>query len=234
MKPIIGLNCGVSLRDTGLRMEITQTYTQAVEMAGGIPMLLAATEDNDLAREQVGLLNGLVLIGGSDYDPALYGEAPHPKTKPSHDARTAYDVKVVNAAWERRLPTLGICAGLQIVNIVRGGTLHQHVPEMPGVTKEHGGHLRDDAHDVIIEKGSRLAAVVGEAPLPVNSTHHQAVARIGRGLCVTARSTDGVIETLESTNPDDFLICVQWHPERLVDRPRHLALFKALVQAASQ
>lgn len=232
MKPIIGMNGNVILKENKLKTEIHQTYAQAIETAGGIPVLLPLTTDDDVISAQIDLIEGLVLIGGADYDPKLYHSKPHPKTVLQNPARIAYDLKLMKAASQQGLPMLGICAGLQLVNIIRGGTLNQHVPEMSGITEEHSGHLRDDAHDVTIEAMTRLAAIVGKEKLAVNSTHHQAAAHIGRGLRISARSTEGVIEAIESTEPDEFLLCVQWHPERLIDRPRHLAIFQALVEAA--
>lgn len=234
MRPIIGMNCDVALRDAKSRIELLQSYAQAVELAGGIPILLPPTEDGDLIRAQVGMIGGLLLIGGADYDPMLYGSEPHPMVVPMNITRAAYDVKLADLALRRALPVLGICAGLQLVNILRGGSLHQHLPEVPEITIKHAGCLNDDVHNVAVEPGSRLAAVVGELQLAVNSTHHQAAARIGRDLRVCARSADGVVEALESTQSDEFLLCVQWHPERLVNQPRHLALFEALVQAADR
>lgn len=234
MRPLIGVNCDIVLHQSRLKIELWQNYAQAIELAGGMPILLPPTTDEELVQAQVNLVSGLVLVGGYDYDPRLYGLEPHPMIMPLNSTRAAYDVKLAGAALQRSLPVLGICAGLQLVNIVRGGTLHRDLPEIPGISKEHAGHLLDDAHDVIIEKGSRLAAAVGQSQLPVNSTHHQAVARLGRGLRVTARSADSVIEAIESTQPDEFLLCVQWHPERLIDRPQHLALFKTLVQASTK
>lgn len=234
MRPIIGVNCDIVLHNGRSKIELWENHAQAIELAGGMPILLPPTADVDLVQAQVGLLDGLVLIGGGDYDPSLYGAEPHPKTVIINATRGDYDVKLARAALHRKLPVLGICAGLQLVNIVRGGTLDRHLPDIPSVSNEHEGHLLDDAHDVTIEKGSRLAAAVGLSPLPVNSTHHQAAARLGRDMHVTARSTDGVIEAIESTQADEFLLCVQWHPERLLHRPRHLALFEALVQVASK
>ncbi len=235
MRPIIGLNCDVALYGERLRIELWQGYAQAVERAGGMPILLPPTNDDDLIQAQIGLISGLVLIGGADYDPSLYGAELHPKTALVQATRGAYDFKLANAALQQKLPTLGICGGMQLVNIVRGGILHTHLPDVVGDEVRHAVASVTDAHEVTIETGSRLAAAVGKSRLTVNSSHHQAVARIGRGLHVTARSVlDNVIEAIESTEADEFLLCLQWHPERLIDRPQHLALFEALVQASDK
>jgi len=234
MRPIIGLNCDLALRDSRLKIEHWQCYAQAVERAGGMPILLPPTSDDSLVRAQVSLIGGLVLVGGADYDPKLYGAEPHPKIVPMQTVRAAYDVKLADVAIRRKLPVLAICGGMQLVNIVRGGTLHRHLPEMSGITAEHTGHLYDNAHDITVKTGSLLADVIGESQLTVNSAHHQAVARIGLGLRAAARSTDGVIEALETTQPDEFLLCVQWHPERLIERPQQFALFEALVRASDK
>ena len=232
MRPIIGVNCDIVQHDTRLKIEVWQNYAQAIERAGGIPILLPPTENDDLVQAQLNVIQGLVLIGGADYDPKLYGSTLHPKTVLINATRAAYDVKLAEAALQRTLPVLGICGGLQLVNIVKGGTLNRHLPEMPGNSLEHAALSSVDAHDVTIKMESRLATAVGASQLSVNSMHHQAADRMGRGLHVTAHSVDGVVEAIESTLPDEFLLCVQWHPERLIDRPQHLALFKALVQAA--
>lgn len=235
-KPVIGLNCDISppaSRDrTGARMDLAWCYAEAVEKAGGVPVLLAPVEDPALIPAQLAPVRGVILVGGPDYDPALYGAKPHPSHSPLHPLRAAYDLKLAQAVLGRRLPLLAICGGLQLVNIVLGGSLEQHLPEAPGVTLPHDGQPGPFVHDVNVEPGSRLAAIAGTATLAVNSSHHQAVACPGRGLHVTARSTDGVIEALETDHPGDFLVAVQWHPERLMAYPRHLALFKALVEAA--
>lgn len=237
MKPVIGLNCDIALRqDKGrdhARIELWQSYATAVEKAGGVPVLLPPVDDPALIQEQLALLRGLVLVGGRDYDPGLYDAKPHSMHDPLNPVRTAYDLKLAHAALERRLPILAICGGLQLANIVLGGSLEQHLPEAPGVTLTHDGQPDTLAHEVNVEPDSDLAAITGGPTLPVNSSHHQAVSRLGRRLRVTARSTDGVIEAFETARAGDFLIAVQWHPERLVAYPRHLALFQALVRAAA-
>lgn len=236
MKPVIGLNGDVALREgkgrDQPRVELWQSYAAAVETAGGVPVLLPPVEGADLIPAQLALVQGLILVGGRDYDPALYGCEPHPMTNPLHPLRVAYDLKLANAALRQRLPLLGICGGLQLVNIVLGGSLERHLPDLPDATVQHDGQPDTIAHEVAIAPDSRLAGIVGAATLAVNSSHHQAAARLGRGLRVAARSTDGVIEAIE-TDPavGGFLLCVQWHPERLTGHPQHLALFKALLAA---
>lgn len=237
MKPVIGLNCDIALRQSGgrdqTRIELWLDYAAAVEMAGGLPVLLPPVEDPALIQAQLALVQGLVLVGGRDYDPAAYGGKPHPKYNPLHPIRNDYDMKLAGAALERRIPLLAICGGLQLINIALGGTLEQHLPEAPGVTLGHDGKPDILAHEVNVEPGSRLAAITGALTLSVNSSHHQAASRLGRGLRVTARSKDGVIEAFETVRNGDFLLAVQWHPERLTACPAHLALFEALVRAAA-
>jgi len=232
MKPTIGLNCDLALHDDHPRLEIWQSYTAAVELAGGTPVLLPATGNPGHIDEQLDIVDGLVLIGGKDYDPELYGAARHEKTETVHPARQFYDLELARAAIRRKVPILAICGGCQLVNIVCGGDLMQHLPDAPDAAETHTGQPDALVHEIDIEPGSMLARIVETERMAVNSTHHQAVKKVGGGLQVVARSPGGVIEALESKG-DAFLLCVQWHPERLAaNHPRHLTLFGALVEAS--
>jgi len=232
MKPAIGLNCDLALHDARPKLEIWQSYTAAVELAGGTPVLLPVSDNPAHIDEQLDIVDGLVLIGGKDYDPELYGAARHEKTEAVHPARQFYDLELARAAIRRKVPILAICGGCQLVNIVCGGDLTQHLPDILGAGDPHTGKPEELVHEIDIEPGSMLARIVGTERMAVNSTHHQAAKKIGGGLQVVARSPGGVIEALESKG-DAFLLCVQWHPERLAaDHPRHLALIAALVEAS--
>ena len=177
--------------------------------------------------------DGLVLAGGSDVNPALYGEARHAETEESDDERDAMEKRLIEAALEADLPILAICRGMQMLNVALGGGLIQHLPTVD-VHRQKGVA---DAHQIRIEAGSRLAAIVGSDKLSVNSRHHQAVApqRLGRGLSVVARRPeDQVIEAMEM--PDrDFVVAVQWHPEdRVATHEADRALFAAFADAVSR
>ncbi|MFO7898290.1 MAG: gamma-glutamyl-gamma-aminobutyrate hydrolase family protein [Planctomycetota bacterium] len=238
-RPAIGLDCGLQVRSRHgrdyERLEVPRHYTDAVELAGGIPVLLPVIDDPGLVDQQLDLVDGLLLIGADDLAPRLYGEPVHPETRPMHPDRQVYDLELARAAIRRDVPVLGVCGGLQLVNVCCGGKLIQHLPDEVG---DDAPHRADDGgfteHEVFIEPHSRLHRILGRERLVVNSGHHQAAKTLGVKLRVTARSPDGVVEALEMTG-DAFCVCVQWHPEQLArDHADHLALFEALVEASRQ
>jgi len=232
--PRIGLNCNVLTRDGNDRVTVPWVYLDAVQRAGGIPMLLPPVDAEGAVAAYLADIDGLVLIGGADYDPQLYGQPAHPKTKLVAERRGRFDVPLARAAVAAGLPTLGICGGIQLLNVALGGTLIQHIADaVPGALTHTRSGEAERFHEVTVAGGSRLAGVVGAGPLEVNSSHHQAIAQPAPGLTVAARAPDGVVEAVEGTG-ETFVLGVQWHPERLADRPEHLALFHALVAAAER
>ena len=206
------------------------TYSRAVEEAGGVPVVLPPLEDPDVAP-LVDQLAGVCVSGGPDIDPSFYDAEPHPKLGPVEPWLDAFELAVVRRADALGIPVLGICRGCQVLNVARGGTLHQHVPDVSdgSVAHRQTDSGRETTHDVRIEPGSRLAAIVGPEALDVNAFHHQAVNRLGRGLRAVAWADDGIVEAIEG---DGFYLGVQWHVETLVHFPRHLRLFETLVEAA--
>jgi putative glutamine amidotransferase len=212
------------------------SYLAAVQRAGGLAVLLAPdarlAEDPDQALE---LIDGLVLAGGADVDAASYGQAPHPQTLDTVPLRDEVEIALVLGAIERELPVLGICRGMQIINVALGGTLVQHVPDVVGHDEHRRvlGSFEGSEHDVKLTEGSLAARSAGELVHTTKSHHHQGVDRLGDGLLISGRSTlDEFPEAIElesgPSNPR-FVLGVQWHPEadeasRVVD---------ALVQAAS-
>jgi putative glutamine amidotransferase len=207
------------------------SYPEQVAAAGGVPVLLPPLPG---AATAVRRLDALVLSGGGDLDPAGYGAQPHPRTTRVQPGRDRAELDLLAAALAGGLPVLAICRGLQLLNVLRGGTLQQHLPDTVG----HNGHQAAPGtfgtHPVRIAPGSRLAGLLGspdaggELRLDVPTTHHQAIGQLGDGLAATAWAEDGTIEAVELAGRDEFLIAVQWHPEAGTD-PR---LFQALVQAA--
>jgi putative glutamine amidotransferase len=172
-------------------------------------------------------LDGLVITGGKDVDPARYGQAPHPQTdEPRHD-RDAWEFALLAGALRRGLPVLGICRGAQVLNVALGGTLHQHLPDIVGHSRHQTGNAVFSTSRVHIEPGTRLAALIGEYS-DEQCYHHQAIAELGDGLIVSARDSDGVIEAVELPG-ETFVLAVQWHPE---ERLSDLRLFAAVVEAA--
>jgi len=232
VKPIIGLNCDIELcepRDRN-KIKLWRDYVCGVEMAGGAPVLLPFAKNRALIDRQLDCVDGVVLTGGDDYSPAHYRARKHPHTTLIHADRERHDLLLAKRAIQRKIPIFGICGGQQLVNIVLGGTLIQHVPDVVG-TKVHAGDLAKIAHTVEIWPGTRLAHIVRKFQINVNSSHHQSVDIIGRGLRASAISSDGIIEGIESEG-DTFILCVQWHPERMLNDKRQAALFKALIDAA--
>jgi putative glutamine amidotransferase len=181
------------------------------------------------------LVDGLLVPGGNDLDPHLYGQEKHPSTKHTARERQDFDFAMLALAEQRQLPTLGICMGCQTMNVQRQGTLHQHLPELetPPDTQSLPHRKAGDrinAHEVKIRPNTALAGAMKLESLEANSRHHQGIAKVGHGLVATAFAPDGLVEAVEDpTMP--FWVAVQWHPENLVGTA-HERLFRALVEAA--
>jgi len=208
-----------------------ENYVQAVRESGGIPVVLPNTGGNE-ARipEYLDLLDGLLLPGGADIPPSEYGEEPHESVEELDRDRFEFE-RILVREWIERTdkPLLGICLGSQWINVAAGGSLVQDIP-----TEVKTNH-RDTNHPVALEPGSRLAGILGATELEVNSFHHQAADRIGRGLRAVATAPDGVVEATETTDPGRFLIGVQWHPEKMMPEDEAQAkLLRAFVEAAAR
>jgi gamma-glutamyl-gamma-aminobutyrate hydrolase PuuD len=197
----------------------------SVEHAGGRPLVLPPTDDD--AAAVLDLLGALIVSGGPDLDPALYGAEPHPQTDPARPERDRFELELLSGALERDMPVLAVCRGSQVLNVARGGDLVQHLPEVVGHErhKHTPGQFAD--HSVALDADSRLARVLGGAHAPVKSHHHQGYGRVGEALRPVAWADDGTVEALE--DPDKrFALGVLWHPEEGEDK----ALFEALVAEA--
>jgi putative glutamine amidotransferase len=230
VKPRIGITAGA---------DRILEYERAVRAAGGEPVTLAPEPER--ADADLCGLAGLVLSGGADVDPARFDQAPHPRTELATPARDAYEIAIARAAYERGLPTLAICRGIQVANVAFGGSLVQHVPDVAGEAVPHaierdGATFRGliDAHVVGTVAGSRLARLVGPA-IVTGSRHHQAVDRVAEPFVVVARTRDGIVEALETRDAARFWLGVQWHPESTVDLDdgASRAIFRALIDAAT-
>jgi putative glutamine amidotransferase len=202
------------------RVRVNEAYTSALAAAGLLPMVLPPL-DAHLAVASLNDIAGLVLTGGEDIDPALFGQAPHPATAAPHAARDRYELALARAASEQRIPTLAICRGAQIMNVALGGTLVQDIPSQLPSEIDHApdGRRAERVHGVTIEPRSLLADVVHATSIRTNSSHHQSVDKLGADLRVTARSEDGVVEAIESSDPLWWMVGVQWHPEELTATP---------------
>jgi putative glutamine amidotransferase len=201
-------------------------YVESVERAGGRALVVPPSEDG--IEETLDVLDGIVFSGGIDIDPAVYGAERHPATDPAQAHRDAGELRLLEAALERDLPTLAICRGFQLLNVLRGGDLVQHLPEEVG----HEGHRETlgvfSEHPVEVRGGTKLAAILGPRHDSVQSSHHQGVGRVGEGLVESAFAEDGSLEGLEDPSKR-FALGVLWHPEMEADDKR---LFEALVDEA--
>lgn len=208
------------------------TYLGAVEDAGGLPVILPPIGDRSL-EALLGRLDGICLSGGPDLDPSTYGAEPHDELGPTETEADHAELAAVRLADRMELPMLALCRGIQTLNVARGGTLHQHLPDVYGLGIDHSQTLDGGrcVHGVEVAAGSRLARICGAGRLDVNSFHHQAIDRLGEGLEVVARSDDGLIEAVEAPG-ERFCVGVQWHAETVTAISEHAALFEALVAAA--
>ncbi|MFO8014280.1 MAG: gamma-glutamyl-gamma-aminobutyrate hydrolase family protein [Phycisphaerae bacterium] len=233
MTPRIAITTDLGDLDGKRRIHLVLEYADAVRAAGGEPVLLAPPrEDTPLpALEQVA--DGLLLTGGDDLDPTPWGETRHPAATPIDPRRQRADLGLLATADLAGMPVLGICLGMQEMAVHRGGCVIPHLPDEPGDHLDHGGAGRSQVHPVHVEPGSLLARLAGTDTFDVSSTHHQAVRDAGRGLRVSGRAPDGVIEAVEDQTPGRFFLGVEWHPERRMDDPAHAALFEGLVGAAA-
>jgi len=217
-------------------MALGMKYTMAVEGADGLPVVMPPMHDNAVGP-LLDRLSGVLLSGGPDMDPGTYGGRYHPQLGPTEPDLDHFELQVVQAALERELPLLAICRGAQVLNVALGGDLYQHLPDEPGGPIDHRKRKADDpdtVHEVEVSSGTRLSSCLRlDGAAQVNSYHHQAAHRLGRGLQPTAYAPDGVVEAIEL--PDrDFVVGVQWHAEAMIDRPEQLALFESFVAAAGR
>ena len=232
--PVIGITCVVQPVNEKPTACLGDFYVQAVLAAGGVPVILPTDIPADHVADCLDRLDGLIISGGGDIDPALYGQALHPQAGQPDPARDSFELAAARYAFEKGMSTLGICRGVQVMAVATGGTLWQDIPsQLPeSLTHRYPSDVQPhEFHPVTVAEGSRLAAIMGSEDHPVNSFHHQAVQSLGDGLQACAWTPDGVIEAIEAE--DRFFLGVQWHPERLVQRDeKALALFKALMEAA--
>jgi putative glutamine amidotransferase len=216
-------------------MALGMKYLLAIERAGGIPVVMPPLE-LDLVEPLVDRLDGLCLSGGPDMDPGTYGGRYHSELGPIEPELDNFELAVARSADARDLPVLAICRGAQLLNVSRGGDLYQHLPDDAGDQIDHRlpGKGQHAAHEVTIEADSHLARALGGAgEAHVNSYHHQAAHRLGRGVKAVAWAPDGVIEGIEI--PDrGFALGVQWHAEAIVEQTEQLTLFREFVAAAGR
>ncbi len=232
MKPLIGISCSFNQKDE--RFFLPEAYVEAVIKARGIPLILPGSGSIKAVAPYFRAIKGLLLAGGGDVDPGLFNEEPLPGLGEVTPDRDRFEIMLVKAAMHRKVPILGICRGIQVLNVACGGSVIQHIPaEIEDPLKHSQSAPRwHSTHQVTINKESRLAGIMKCSSARVNSFHHQAVRSVAPGFEVTARSSDGVIEAIEHRD-SPFVIGVQWHPECMVSRDRKSRLlFRAFVEAA--
>ncbi|HUY88003.1 MAG TPA: gamma-glutamyl-gamma-aminobutyrate hydrolase family protein, partial [Pirellulales bacterium] len=215
-KPLIGLNADyrAAKKDAPAFSYVCAGYFDAIAKTGGVPIVIPPLADQADMERILDLLDGLVMIGGSDLDPRRDGFMLHPSVRLLDSRRESFDRRLVRLASERRLPLFGIGVGMQLLNVSEGGNLFLHVPEDNPKALPHRDSL-DPAHRHALEvvPGTLMERVYGEGEIRVNSTHHMAVDEVAPGFMVTARCPDGIVEAIESTQPDWFALGTQFHPE---------------------
>jgi putative glutamine amidotransferase len=237
-KPVPACTVAVtaSIRPDGdtRRVRLTAAYVTALENAGLIPLIVPPLSSAGAAAGVLDSVAGLVLTGGEDVDPARYGEQRHEKIRAVNAERDATEAALIVEARARGMPVLAICRGIQILNVALGGTLIQDIRSQcdTKVAHDEEGPRDSRSHEVSIEAGSLIAEAVGAEHVTVNSFHHQSVNRVAEGMRVTARSPDGIVEGLESTDKKWWVMAVQWHPEEMTEsaEPWDRGLFQAFAR----
>lgn len=231
MKPIIAVNCDYRWGKTRSHSFVYREYCDAIIMGGGIPVLLPVPREKEAVVSLLEKMHGLLLTGGDDISPELYGETRHKNTTCIHPDKEVSDIALLHHALQLKIPVFAICYGIQLINVVCGGTLIQDIPTQNTKCCNHRLTGKKQTHTATIEKNTLLHKVVGEEHIEVNSAHHQAIKKPGSGLIVSARAPDGIIEAIEGRD-HPFLLGVQWHPERLCDSSSHKkALFCEFIRA---
>ena len=238
MKPLIGITTTPRMEDNLLLDRVPHEYATSIQAAGGLPLLIPTLADPDCIAACIDRLDGILFSGGdADVDPVRFGEDPVRQLRLITPERDEMEIELFNRAFERDLPVLAICRGIQLINVAAGGNLIQDIPSQVANAVGHfprGMDMHLLYHSVRLEPGSRLHGIFGGTDLRVNSFHHQAVNAVAPEFRITARASDGVIEAVEA--PDKrFVVGIQWHPETLTARhPHFLELFKAFAAACME
>jgi putative glutamine amidotransferase len=241
MLPVIGITSFDEHRNRSAYVSININYPYSVSAAGGLPYALpgpgglSGDELDGFATAYATSMDGLILSGGGDVCPYLYGEETKRDVARMDADRDRWELALFAAAMARGLPVLAICRGCQVVNVALGGTLWQDIPSQVPSANGHSFDMPMDecSHYIDLVSGTRLHRIFNKQKILTNSFHHQSIKDLAPGLVISARSSDGIIEAVESTDPERFLVAVQFHPEGLTRRyPEFLGLFTALTAAA--
>jgi putative glutamine amidotransferase len=236
--PRIALGGVVRTWDGAERTGLNSAYLRSVSAAGGVPVVLSPLIGASLAARALDGMDGLVLTGGEDVDPAWYNSDRSPLLNPPSRERDLFELALFAAARQRELPILGICRGIQLINVAMGGTLYQDLPsERPGpVDHNRPGTRTDRSHTARLTAGSLAARALGATSLQVNSFHHQGIRDLAPGLVATGWSEDDLIEAVEGAEGEPWMLAVQWHPEEMYADARAPdgGLFRALVKRAAE
>jgi putative glutamine amidotransferase len=238
-KPLIGMATDVEEGKGPRRGDgtpfvfVKQPYIDRVIEAGGAPVLLPPTEDDAVLDRLLETIDALIVVGsGIDIPAEIYGHGRHPKIGRLVPEKSAHEIRLVNKARALDLPLLGICNGMQVMNVAYGGTLFQDLPSECG-TEHAVENATEPCHDVLLEAGTKVHLLLGSQKAFVNSSHHQAVREVGKGLTIAARAADGTIEAIEDPSRT-FAVGVQWHPELIPEHAGSRSLFAELVRVARQ
>ena len=235
MKPVIGLTAFTEPTLQKKRVNVSYHYIESIEMVGGIPIVIPECKYPDIAHAYLDRIDGLIISGGVDVSPYLYGENPIKEVEYFSVERDHFEIALVKGAIERGIPVFGICRGTQIINVALGGTLYQDIYKQTG---SEFGHNPESMpvdrlyHKVIVEEDTNLKTLFKDAEFLVNSFHHQSIKDFGENIIASAYSQDGIVEAIEMKN-NKFVYGVQWHPEDLTrDYPQFRSLFQYLIDLA--
>ena len=239
-KPIIGISGSIIVDDGGMfpgykRAYVNDDYIKAISLAGGVPLIIPMVSDEEVIKNQLENVDGLLLSGGHDVNPLLYGEEPSQKLGGILPERDWFDCKLIEFAMKMKKPILGICRGHQIINVANGGTLYQDLSFVEGCYVKHNqGSLSNvPTHTVEVNKDTKLHEILGDKVL-TNSFHHLAVNKVAPGFKASAIAMDGVVEAIE-TEGEEFVVGIQWHPEMMArENEKMLNIFKRLVGESSK
>lgn len=237
-KPVIGISGSITILENGRfpgyrRTYVNEDYVKSIVQAGGTPLLLPLTTDETIITHYCSIIDGLVLSGGHDVSPLTYGEQPLQKLGHTLPERDVFDGLLIKHALKTQMPILGICRGLQILNVTLGGTLYQDLDYVPDCNLKHDQYHDPSlaTHEIVIEASSKLFEIMKTSSIQTNSFHHLAIKTLGEGLKVTAKAADGIIEAIE-LEAHPFVLGVQWHPEMMSSSDVKMkSLFESLIQA---